>query len=77
MQYIDYGLGILSKSAFDALPGLGDAAAFDLADVYERLANAGQLLGFEVFKRFYEIGSLEGLEELEKKLAGCCDLRLR
>ena len=65
MRHIDYGLGILRKEAFKDFPVDN---AFDLAAVYEKLVNEKQLLGFEVFKRFYEIGSPEGLQELREVL---------
>ena len=65
MQYIDYGLGILRKDVFRDFPA---EAAFDLAEVYEKLAQERQLLGYEVFARFYEIGSPEGLKELSEKI---------
>ena len=65
MAYIDYGLGVLSKSVVEHYCQVN---VFDLATVYEALANAGQLAGFEVFERFYEIGSPEGLVETEKYL---------
>ena len=66
MQHIDYGLGILTPEAFDA--DLPEAGVLDLAVVYQRLIARGALAGFEVHERFYEIGSLEGLEELRAKL---------
>lgn len=60
MHYIDYGLGILSKEVFDRehreIP-------FDLADLYHTLSLQNKLAGYEVFERFYEIGSLQGLAE--------------
>lgn len=62
MEYIDYGLGILSA---DALSDYRAGQPFDLADVYHQLSLAGQLAGHEVRERFYEIGSLEGLKEAE------------
>ena len=65
MRHIDYGLGILRKETFSDFPA---DEAFDLANVYEKLAVEKQLLGFEVFDRFYEIGSPEGLRELREKL---------
>jgi len=65
MRHIDYGLGILRKEAFKDFP---EDTVFDLAKVYEKLVDENQLLGYEVFKRFYEIGSPEGLEELRTKL---------
>jgi NDP-sugar pyrophosphorylase family protein len=62
MEYIDYGLGIFNARAFDPYP-LGQP--LDLADVYQRLLDEGQLAGYEVTERFYEIGSFEGVNELE------------
>jgi len=77
MKYIDYGLGILSARALDEF-GRGcsqieqdcsnGSPAFDLADVYEKLAEQRLLLGYEVFERFYEIGSTEGLKEFEQMM---------
>jgi NDP-sugar pyrophosphorylase family protein len=65
MEYIDYGLGIIQKNVFDSYPA---NTAFDLAEVYEKLCREGRLAGYEVFKRFYEIGSPQGLKELESTL---------
>lgn len=65
MQHIDYGLGILRA---DALAEYPDDEPFDLADVYRDLSRAGQLAGYEVRHRFYEIGSHRGLEELDALL---------
>lgn len=62
MTYIDYGLGIVSDSVF--LQYSSDRS-FDLADVYQYLSIRGQLSGFEVHERFYEIGSHRGLKETE------------
>jgi len=62
MNYIDYGLCILSRSLLTHLP---QGTKWDLGDLYGRLANEGQLGGYEVFSRFYEIGSKEGLREFE------------
>jgi len=65
MEHIDYGLGVFSEGAF-----LGSEAndSFDLADLYQALAQRGDLAGHEVIHRFYEIGSKEGLAETEKFL---------
>jgi N-acetyl-alpha-D-muramate 1-phosphate uridylyltransferase len=65
MAYIDYGLGVLSADVLLAYP---ENEPFDLAEVYHRLSLDGQLAGYEVFERFYEIGSLEGLKETEEYL---------
>ncbi len=64
MDYIDYGLGCLSASLFLAQPD-----SFDLADIYSALATQGKLVGYEVYSRFYEIGSPAGLCELNLLLA--------
>jgi len=60
MRHIDYGLGILRREAFDVVPG---SQPCDLADVYRNLVQKGELAGYEVQQRFYEIGSPQGLEE--------------
>lgn len=65
MDYIDYGLGVMSAVVLRNYP---DNEPFDLADVYHKLSHDNQLAGFEVFERFYEIGSVEGLQETEKFL---------
>lgn len=66
MMHIDYGLGILSASSLLDRPG---DTAFDLADVYHDLSLRGELAGFEVYERFYEIGSPVGLQETASFLA--------
>lgn len=65
MRHIDYGLGVFRSSAFDGFPS---GEAVDLADVQMALLARGQLAGFEVAQRFYEIGSHAGLEELDRLL---------
>lgn len=65
MQYIDYGLSILRKSAFDCV---GDQEIFDLVTLFNLLIGRGQMVGYEVMKRFYEIGSPRGLSETEDYL---------
>ena len=67
MRHIDYGLGAFRKSAFAAH---ADGDAFDLVAVYQRLLAGGDLAGFDVPGRFYEIGSPAGLEETRAHLAG-------
>jgi NDP-sugar pyrophosphorylase family protein len=62
MAFIDYGLGVLSSSTLDSF-ALGQK--FDLAELYHSLSLQGQLAGYEVHKRFYEIGSHSGLKETE------------
>ena len=65
MHHIDYGLGIFRPAAFDPFPR---DAVVDLADVQRALVAPGELAGFEVPQRFYEIGSPTGLAELDRLL---------
>lgn len=65
MHYIDYGLGILTSSAIQAYPA---GLEFDLSKVYNNLSLAGELAGYEVFERFYEIGSREGIADTQTYL---------
>ena len=74
MLHIDYGLGVLDASVLSARP---TDLAFDLADLYQELANRGLLGGFEVSERFYEIGSPAGLAETEAFLRTTSDDRSR
>jgi NDP-sugar pyrophosphorylase family protein len=60
MRHIDYGLGAISAQV---LTDEGATGPFDLADIYHRLSLSGQLAGYEVHERFYEIGSHQGLAE--------------
>ena len=65
MRHIDYGLGILSGEVLNEWQA---AEAFDLASLYQQLVAKNQLAGYEVTQRFYEIGSPEGLAELDNLL---------
>lgn len=65
MEWIDYGVSILRADAFDKFGPYG----FDLFPVLQRLQRRGQLAAAEETKRFYEIGTPEGLEELCRHLA--------
>ncbi len=65
MRYIDYGLSIFRKDVFT---GAAYGDIFDLANVYKGLIRKGDLLGYEVKKRFYEIGSRKGLMETRRYL---------
>jgi NDP-sugar pyrophosphorylase family protein len=66
MQHIDYGLSVLKPEALDPYP---DDTAFDLVRVFQDLLAQRQLAGFEVFDRFFEIGSPDGLRDTEARLA--------
>lgn len=67
MHHIDYGLGLFCREAFD---GFSRSEVVDLAAVQKDLVAKKQLAGYELFQRFYEIGSPAGLAELNELLAG-------
>jgi len=60
MRHIDYGLGAFQRGVFESIP---PGQAKDLVEVYQGLLEAGELSAFEVFERFYEIGSPQGLRD--------------
>jgi NDP-sugar pyrophosphorylase family protein len=65
MRHIDYGLGVFSRRVFEALtPG----AVCDLAEIYQGLLAQNQLAGCEIQERFYEIGSVQGIDDLTRML---------
>ena len=68
MEWIDYGFIVLRREAITRRVSPGEVA--DLADLMRDLSAAGQLAGFEVSQRFYEVGSPQGLADLEGHLAG-------
>jgi NDP-sugar pyrophosphorylase family protein len=67
MEYIDYGLGVLRAEVLAEYPA---GTRFDLEAVYQGLIARGLLAGFVTTRRFYEIGSPQGLEETRRHIAG-------
>jgi NDP-sugar pyrophosphorylase family protein len=65
MHHIDYGLGGFRAAAFDGFPR---DAVVDLAAVQQALVARRLLAGYEMKERFFEIGSHEGLRELDQLL---------
>ena len=63
MHHIDWGLSMLKASSVAAWP---TGEPWDLADLYEGLSLRGCLAGYEMKRRFYEIGSFEGLTETNR-----------
>lgn len=63
MNYIDYGLAVVSSSIFK---NYTINKNLDLANIYQYLSETNKLVGMKVHERFYEIGSLSGLEEIKK-----------
>lgn len=67
MQHIDYGATLLRREALARIP---DGQPSDLADLYHALVAEGRMIGHEVTRRFYEIGSHGGLAETRAFLGG-------
>lgn len=65
MEYIDYGLEYFEASVFD---GKQVGQSFDLALLLESLITSKKSAVFEVHKRFFEIGSFQGIKDLEAYL---------
>jgi NDP-sugar pyrophosphorylase family protein len=65
MTHIDWGLGGFRAAAFAGYPD----GKLDLARVYQDLLAKHELFGYEVFDRFYEIGSHAGLEDTRRLLS--------
>jgi NDP-sugar pyrophosphorylase family protein len=63
MAHIDYGLSLLRRAAIERVPA---GQPSDLAELYSALVASGEMVGFEVTTRFYEIGSPTGLREAEE-----------
>jgi NDP-sugar pyrophosphorylase family protein len=69
MRWIDYGLGGLEVRALDLVA----EDERDLAVLYKRLAEIGELCAYEAWERFYEIGRPEALAETDAFLRGLDD----
>lgn len=66
MEHIDYGLLAFQREVIESM--VPTDVRYDLAEVQRRLSERGELAGFEATRRFYEIGSPDGLAELEAHL---------
>jgi len=73
MQWIDYGLGGLSERAITS----DGPQERNLAALYRRLAERGELMGFPAEERFYEIGSPAALAETDAFLRKLGTLEVR
>jgi len=65
MQHVDFGFSVISRRALENVATDGFC---DLSDIFERLSQANQLGIYEVQARFYEVGSFEGIVDLEHYL---------
>ena len=69
MRHIDYGVSIFRSPVCEPWP---EGVAFDLSVVQSELVARRQMAGFEVDRRFYEIGSPAGLRETDAHLRAQC-----
>ena len=67
MSYIDYGLSVLTKDAI--IEGIPSGAVMDLSQLLHRLSVERRLRACEVFHRFYEVGSPQGLDDFTSFVA--------
>jgi NDP-sugar pyrophosphorylase family protein len=65
MEHLDYGLLAFRRWVFDEFPD----TPLDLATVQASLVRQGRVVGYEVHRRFYEIGSPTGLADISAYLA--------
>jgi NDP-sugar pyrophosphorylase family protein len=66
MEWVDYGVSAMQRAVLGEIP-IGAPA--DLSDLFHELSVSGRLAGLAVDERFYEIGSTDGLREVEDLLA--------
>ncbi|SEF52613.1 MobA-like NTP transferase domain-containing protein [Bryocella elongata] len=64
LEYIDYGVNAFRAEAFAGW----EEGPFDLSALQADLLHRGELAGYEVPERFYEIGSVAGIESTEELL---------
>jgi NDP-sugar pyrophosphorylase family protein len=63
LEWIDYGVSVLTAAIIRRMIPAG--AVHDLSAMCHALSKSGELAGFEVAERFFEIGSIEGLRDFE------------
>lgn len=66
LVFIDYGVSIFRKSVLNLIP---PDKKESLNKIYVELIKQKELLAYRTTKRFYEIGSKKGLEELKKLMS--------
>jgi NDP-sugar pyrophosphorylase family protein len=67
MVYIDYGAHIFRRKALELVP---DGRYFPLEELFPVLISQKQLLAYEARDRFYEVGSVRGIQEFSEYLRG-------
>ena len=67
MEYIDFGLNIFKTEVFSNYP-LNQK--IDLSTIQSELATRGQMIGYQVNQRYYEVGSFKGLQDFKDFVEG-------
>lgn len=60
VRYIDYGVNIFRKEVLQLVP---EGQSCDLEEIFKGLIREKELLAYEVNDRFYEIGSMQGIQD--------------
>lgn len=63
MSHIDYGVSTFKRSVFESY---AQNVPIDLSNICQDLSYSGSLAGYEVRERFYEIGSLGGIDDFRE-----------
>lgn len=63
MKYIDYGLSAFKSDAFTEF---SSTKFLDLSIILSQLAIQKQLAGYEVYERYYEVGSIQGTQDFQE-----------
>jgi len=67
MHYIDFGFSVVKKGIFNLIESERPS---DLSSIFGDLARRNLVQGVEMFKQYFEIGSFQGIKNLEKFLKG-------
>jgi len=62
-EYIDFGLVCLKRSLLSSIPG---GTPTDMSVIFSSLVGKKKLMAYEVFQRFYEVGSVQGVAEFSE-----------
>jgi len=65
LKFIDYGVSFVNKQIFK---GIEKNKKFDLSEFFQEISKKNMLSGYEVKKRFYEIGSYSGIKDFKNYL---------
>lgn len=65
LEYIDYGLLAFQKKSLELI---SKNKEIDISFLISKLIKKNQIVSFEVFQRFYEIGSFQGIKDFKNNL---------